>query len=83
MGFAIVRNDIKDEALTKLRIARHPSAASVTASLLQNPPMSQDQARKIFEYLTNLLGGVYSAHHSMPVEMLTPPQISRVTIYNN
>jgi Protein of unknown function (DUF3684) len=72
MGFAVVRSDIKDEALTKLRIARHPSAASVTAVLLQNPPTSQDQARKIFEYLTNLLGGVYSARHNLPVEILTP-----------
>jgi hypothetical protein len=83
MGFAVVRNDIKDEALTKLKIARHPSAASVTAALLQNPPTSQDQARKIFEYLTNLLGGVYPAHRSMPLEMLTPPQISLVIIYNS
>jgi len=62
MGFSVVRNDIKDEALAKLKIARHPSAAAATTVLLQKPPTSQDQARKIFEYLTSLLGGKHDVN---------------------
>ena len=60
MGFAVVRSDIKDEAVAKLKIARHPAASIVTATLLSKPPTTEDQARKVFEYLTNLIGGMNS-----------------------
>lgn len=59
MGFAVVRSDIKDEAMAKFKIPRHPSSATVTALLLSKPPTTEGQARKVFEYLTNLLGGTY------------------------
>jgi hypothetical protein len=57
LGFATVKSSIKDEALTKLKIMRHPPAAAATSALLSNPPKTEEQARKVFEYLTNLMGG--------------------------
>lgn len=57
MGFAVVRSDIKDDALSKLKIARHPPASIAAATLISNPPKTEEQARRIFEYLTNLIGG--------------------------
>lgn len=76
MGFAIIRSDIKDEAKAKLKIPRHPSAAIVTEVLLSNPPTTEEQARKVFEYLTNLLGGMYS-YATMKINLWGDGRISK------
>lgn len=79
MGFAVVRSDIKDDAVAKLKIARHPAASVVTATLLSKPPTTEEQARKVFEYLTNLIGGMNSRTtttlNSCDLQIL-PPVIS-------
>ncbi|KAG8813685.1 hypothetical protein FRC17_001463 [Serendipita sp. 399] len=56
LGFAVIRGDLRDEAQLKLKIFRHPAAGAATNALLQNPPKTEEQAKKVFEYLTNLLG---------------------------
>jgi hypothetical protein len=59
LGFAVVRSDIREEALSKLKIARHPSASIAAATLISKPPTTEAQARQVFEYMTNILGGEF------------------------
>ncbi|CAG7850452.1 SubName: Full=Uncharacterized protein {ECO:0000313/EMBL:CCA72144.1} [Serendipita indica DSM 11827] len=56
IGFAVVRSDIKEDAQTKLKIFRHPTAQMAARALLQRPPKTEEDARRVFEYLTNILG---------------------------
>jgi len=56
LGFAVVKSDLRDDALSKLKLSLHPPAAVALSSLLNSPPMAQEAAVKTFEYMTNLLG---------------------------
>lgn len=56
LGFAVVKSDIRDDALSKLKLPLHPPAAVALSSLLNSPPKAQETAVKTFEYMTNLLG---------------------------
>jgi hypothetical protein len=56
LGFAVVKSDLKDDALSKLKLSLHPPAAVALSSLLNSPPKTQEAAVKTFGYLTNLLG---------------------------
>ena len=56
IGFAVVRSDIKEDAQTRLKISRHPTAQMAAKAILQRPPGTEDDARKVFEYLADILG---------------------------
>ncbi|KAG8814868.1 hypothetical protein FRC17_000941 [Serendipita sp. 399] len=56
LGFAVIRSDLKDAAYTKLKLSRHPPKGAASTALIQNPPKTEEQAKKVFEYLANLLG---------------------------
>ena len=56
LGFAVVNSDIRDDALSKLKLPLHPPATVALSSLLKSPPQTQEAAMQTFEYMTNLLG---------------------------
>jgi hypothetical protein len=56
LGFAVVKSEIRDDALSKLKLPLHPPAAVALSSLLNSPPKTQEAAVQTFEYMTNLLG---------------------------
>lgn len=56
LGFAVVKSEIRDDALSKLKLPLHPPAAVALSSLLNSPPKTPESAVQTFEYMTNLLG---------------------------
>lgn len=56
LGFAVVKPDIRDDALNKLKLPLHPPAALALSSLLDSPPKTPEAAVQTFEYMANLLG---------------------------
>lgn len=56
LGFAVVKSEITDDALSKLKLPLHPPAAVALSSLLNSPPRTPGTAVQTFEYMTNLLG---------------------------
>ena len=56
LGFAVVKSEIRDDALSKLKLPLHPPATVALSSLLNSPPKTPEAAVQTFEYLTNLLG---------------------------
>jgi Protein of unknown function (DUF3684) len=59
LGFAIVKPEIRDDALGKLKLLLHPPAAVALSSLLNSPPKTPEAAIQTFEYMTNLLGCMF------------------------
>ncbi|KAG8958915.1 hypothetical protein FRC03_008699 [Tulasnella sp. 419] len=53
MGFAVVPQELRQDAFFRLRIRQHPSVKSVMNILLEHPPSDPDIARKYFEYMAN------------------------------
>lgn len=63
LGFTIVDQDLREEAVTKLKIALHPLPSRLVALLEKSPPPAS-VARAWFEILANRIGGtVNSAIH--------------------
>lgn len=56
LGFPIVEPDLRDEAVTKLKIASHPPTNRLVSLLEKSPPAESD-ARAWFEILANRVGG--------------------------
>jgi hypothetical protein len=69
LGFAVAREDIREEALAKLKILRHPPASAVVSALINNPPNTMEKAKEIFEYMSNIQG---TTLRTILVVLLTP-----------
>ncbi|KAI0313421.1 hypothetical protein OF83DRAFT_1175689 [Amylostereum chailletii] len=52
LGFAIVASDLRDHALTKLKIPNHPPTGKIVTLLESHPPENEEMARKWFETLS-------------------------------
>ncbi|UZO10676.1 uncharacterized protein OCT59_002255 [Rhizophagus irregularis] len=50
MGFKIIREDLRSKAVD-FGIHQNPNSAKLIARLTENPPKSDDVAKKVFEYL--------------------------------
>ncbi|KAG8800465.1 hypothetical protein FRC16_002827, partial [Serendipita sp. 398] len=56
LGLAVIRSDLKDDAQTKLKLAKYPSGGAATSAVIRDPPTTEEKAKRLFEYLTNFLG---------------------------
>lgn len=57
LGFLIVHPSVRDVAIDKLKLRRHPSAGSLISLLENSPPVDLAVARQWFEYLAGRLTG--------------------------
>ncbi|KAG8964407.1 hypothetical protein FRC03_001808 [Tulasnella sp. 419] len=73
MGFSLVEQEFRNDALTKLRIENHPPIRSIMNILLNSPPEAPEVAQKYFEYLTNRLADFSSTDYDTLRQALIVP----------
>ncbi len=57
LGFNVVDPSVKDVALTKLGLDRHPPTSMIVSLLEKGAPRTHDLARQWFEVLAGRIGG--------------------------
>ena len=65
LGFPVLDPDLRQDAVTKLKIKEHPPTNQLVRLLQTSPPTTEAQARKWFEVLSRRISGLSNAQSSI------------------